>query len=84
MWMTLGLSKGKKINKASFVHINSVDLAIKFTVEENKEDGAIPFLDTIVKPEADGKLFQLYIENPPTQTNIYSGIVTITFQLNVV
>ena len=44
-------------NKQSFLqHINSVDPAIKFTVEDNKEDGAIPFLDTIVKPEADGKL----------------------------
>ena len=44
-------------NKQNFLqHINSVDLAIKFTVEDNKEDGAIPFLDTIVKQEADGKL----------------------------
>ena len=44
-------------NKQNFLqHINSVDPAIKFTVEDNKEDGAIPFLDTIVKPEADGKL----------------------------
>ena len=25
-------------------------------MEDNKEDGAIPFLDTTVKPEADGKL----------------------------
>ena len=38
------------------VHINSVDPAIRFTVEDNKEDGSIPFLDTIVKPEADGTL----------------------------
>ena len=29
-------------------HINSVDLAIMFTVENNKENGAIPFLNTIV------------------------------------
>ena len=44
--------------KQSFLqHINSVDPAIKFTVKDNKENGAIPFLDTIVKPEADGKLF---------------------------
>ena len=45
-------------NKQNYLqHINSVDLAIKFTVEDNKEDGAIPFWDTIVKPKADGKLF---------------------------
>ena len=44
-------------NKQNFLqHINSVDLAIKFTVEDNKEHGAIPFLDTTVKPDADGKL----------------------------
>ena len=55
MWMTLWLSKGKKINK-SFQHFNSVDLANRFTVEDNKEDGDIPIFDTIVKPEADGKL----------------------------
>ena len=43
----------KEANKQSFLqHINSVDPAIRFTVEDNKEDGSIPFLDTIVKPEA--------------------------------
>ena len=37
-------------------HINKVDTAIKFTVESNQENGAIPFLDTLVKPEADNTL----------------------------
>ena len=47
----------KEVNKQGFLqHINSVDPAIKFTVEDNKEDGSIPFLDAIVKPEADGTL----------------------------
>ena len=47
----------KEVNKQGFLqHINSVDPAIRFTVEDNKEDGSIPFLDTIVKPEADGSL----------------------------
>ena len=47
----------KEVNKQDFFHhINSVNPAIKFTVEDNKEDGSIPFLDTIVKPEADGSL----------------------------
>ena len=47
----------KEENKQNFLqHINSVDPAIQFTVENNKKDGAIPFLDTIVKPENDGKL----------------------------
>ena len=47
----------KEVNKQGFLqHINSVDPAIMFTVEDNKEDGSIPFLDTFVKPEADGTL----------------------------
>ena len=34
----------KEANKQSFLqHINSVDPAIRFTVEDNKEDGSIPF-----------------------------------------
>ena len=37
-------------------HINKVDLAVKFTVEGNQENRAIPFLDTLVKPEADNTL----------------------------
>ena len=47
----------KEENKQNFLqHINIVDLAIQFTVENNKEDGAIPFFDTIVNSETDGKL----------------------------
>ena len=34
-------------------HISSLDLGIKFTVEGNHENGTIPFLDTLVRPEAD-------------------------------
>ena len=37
-------------------HINNIDPAIKFTVEGNQENGAIPFLDTLVQPEADNSL----------------------------
>ena len=37
-------------------HINNVDPAIKFTVEGNQENGAIPFLDILVKSEADNTL----------------------------
>ena len=47
----------KEVNKEDFLqHVNHVDPAIRFTVEDNKEDGSIPLLDTIVKPEADGSL----------------------------
>ena len=37
-------------------HINSIDPSIKFTVEGNQGKGAIPFLDTLVIPEADNTL----------------------------
>ena len=44
-------------HKETFLkHINKVDPAIKFTAEGNKENGAIPFLDTLVKVEADNTL----------------------------
>ena len=61
----------KEVNKQGFLqHINSVDPAIKFTVEDNKEDGSIPFLDTIVKPEADGSL-SITVYRKPTHTDQY-------------
>ena len=61
----------KETNKQGFLqHINSVDPAIRFTVEDNKEDGSIPFLDTIVKPEADGTL-SITVYRKPTHTDQY-------------
>ena len=39
-------------------------------MEDNKEDGSIPFLDTIVKPEADGTL-SITVYRKPTHTNQY-------------
>ena len=61
----------KEANKQGFLqHINSVDPAIGFTVEDNKEDGSIPFLDTIVKPEVDGSL-SITVYRKPTHTDQY-------------
>ena len=58
-----------EVNKQDFLqHINSVDPAIRFTLEDNKEDGSIPFLDTIVKPEADGSL-SITVYRKPTHTD---------------
>ena len=75
----------KEANKQGFLqHINSVDPAIKFTVEDNKEGGSIPFLDTIVKPEADDTLSITVYRNLHIQTSTCSGIVTITSQPNLV
>ena len=60
----------KEANKQGFLqHINSVDPARKFTVED-KEDRSIPFLDTTVKPEADG-ILSITVYRKPTHTDQY-------------
>ena len=65
------LSSTRRPTKQGFLqHINSVDPAIKFTVENNKEDGFIPFLDTIVKPEENGGL-SITVYWRPTHTDQY-------------
>ena len=66
---TFVIHKGSQQTKF-LQHINSVDPAIRFTVEDNKEDGSIPFLDTIVKPEADGSL-SITVYRKPTHTDQY-------------
>ena len=61
----------KEIHKEDFLqHINSADPAIQFTVEDNKGDGAIPFLDAIVKPEAGGK-WSTTVYRKPSHTDQY-------------
>ena len=61
----------KENHKQNFLeHINSADPAIKFTVEDNKEEGAIPFLDTIVKAEAMVDCLSQYTRNQSTWINI--------------
>ena len=50
--------------------MKSIDLAIKFTVEGNQENGAIPFLDTLARSLADKSLsFKVY--QKPTHTDQY-------------
>ena len=61
----------KEEHKQDFLeHIKSVDLVIKCTVEDNREDGAIPFLDTIVKAEPNGRLC-ITVYRKPTYTDQY-------------
>ena len=45
----------QKEPKENFLHyINNIDSAIKFTVEDTRPDGSVPFLDTLVIPEHNG------------------------------
>ena len=61
----------KEGHKQNFLEcINSIYLAIRFTVEDKKEDGANPFMDTIAKPEADGRL-SITVYRKPTHTDQY-------------
>ena len=47
----------QQAQKQAFLdHINSIDPIIMFTVEGHQQNGAIPFLDTLVTPEADNSL----------------------------
>ena len=70
MWMT-HLSFNKMHKKQIFLqHINKVDPAIKFTVEGNQKNGALPFLDTLVKPETDNTLL-LTVYRKPMHTDQY-------------
>ena len=61
----------QQAHKQSFLdHINSIDPNIKFTVKGNQENGAIPFLDTLVKPGADNSL-SIRVYCRPTHTDQY-------------
>ena len=50
-------------------HLNGVRLTIKFTVEQ-EEDGALPFLNTLLRRRRDGSLDVSVIGSPRIQTGI--------------
>ena len=61
----------QQAHKQAFVdHINSIDPAIKFTVDGNQGNGAIPFLDTLVTPETDNSL-SITVYHKPTHADQY-------------
>ena len=61
----------QKAHKQAFLdHINSIDPEIKLTVEGNQENGAIPFPDTLVTPQADNSL-SITVYHKPTHTDQY-------------
>ena len=51
-------------------HINSVDPSINFTTEEPRQDGSVPFLDTLVTPQEDGTQ-TTSVYRKPTHTDLY-------------
>ena len=68
LWMTHGSSNNRSYKQAFLDHINSIDPAIKFTVEGTQGNGAIPFLDTLVTPLADNSL-SISVYCKPTHTD---------------
>ena len=61
----------QQAHKQAFLdHINSIDLAIKFTVEGTQWKGAIPFLDILVTQQADNSL-SITVYHKPTHTDQY-------------
>ena len=57
-------------NEEFFQHINTVDPSIQFTVEEDRPDGSIPFLDILGTPQRDGT-FTTKVYRKPTHTDLY-------------
>ena len=61
----------KKAHKDSLLqHLNSIDDNIKFTCEESRDDGSIPFLDILFIPGREGKL-ETTVYRKPTHTDLY-------------
>ena len=61
----------KKAHKDSLLqHLNSIDDNIKFTCEESRDDGSIPFLDILIIPGREGKL-ETTVYRKPTHTDLY-------------
>ena len=61
----------QQVHKQGFLeHINSIDPAIRVTVEGNQGNGAIPLLDTLVTPKVDNSL-SITVYHKPTHTDQY-------------
>ena len=77
-WMTHGSSQ-QAYQQAFLDHINSIDPAIKFTVEGTQGNGAIPFLDTLITPQADNSLSITVYCKPTILTSTCSGTAIIVY-----
>ena len=61
----------KKTQKESSIsHINTIDEKIQFTMEDSREDGSMPFLDTLITPCSDGSL-STRVYRKPIHTDLY-------------
>ena len=65
-------------------HIKAIDPNITFSEEETRQDGSIPFLDTLMMPKQDGALETQVYRGPPTLTFVFNGTTTIPCHQNIV
>ena len=74
----------KKENRNNFLqHLNSIHPNIKFTCEEMKEDGSMPFLYILITPTEDGSLKTSVYRNQTLICNC-NGTATTIYHLNTV
>ena len=61
----------KSSHRGEFLdHINFIDEHIQFTCEDSREDGSMPFLDILIRPNEDGSL-STTVYRKPTHTDLY-------------
>ena len=70
MWMTPSLSNRLNIATSSSSASNPLPPHIQFTMENHKDDGSVPFLDTFVSPEPKNTL-RTSVYRKPTHTDQY-------------
>ena len=58
------------MNRSFLQHLNSIHQNIKFTCEEVRDDGSMPFLDILITPKEDGSLSTSVLRKP-THTDLY-------------
>ena len=68
--MTLSPSFSHHKKDGFLEHLNSVDQHVQFTAEDQRGDGAMPFLDILVTPGRDGS-FSTSEYRKPTHTDLY-------------
>ena len=61
------IPKGQRDTMVNY--LNSIDPHIKFTAEQQNEEGAIPFLDTLPKPKGEG--ISVSVNRKPTHSDRY-------------